>query len=41
MAFLAPYAAPIAGALIGGLFGYLGAPEDNKLGGTVTGGLIG
>ena len=32
---------PIAGALAGGLFGYLGAPEDNKLGATITGGLIG
>lgn len=32
---------PIAGALIGGLTGYMSAPEDNKLGGTVTGGLLG
>lgn len=32
---------PIAGALIGGLTGYMSAPEDNKLGGTITGGLLG
>lgn len=32
---------PIAGALIGGLTGYFSSPDDNKLGGTLTGAALG
>lgn len=38
---MAGFLLPLAGALVGGLSGYFTSPDDNKLGGTLTGAALG